>query len=275
MFRPTRLSAVLVLGLMIPTGLAFCAEAGETGKGGGDSPQLGITAHEPIYFSVGFNEFTNARFQFSLKFRPLGPQDDSQEGDGWWEDLYGAFTQTSVWDLESESKPFFDSSYRPSLFWYRHSISSSLAGANLGLAGGFEHESNGKGGTDSRSINLLFVRPIFTWGDSGAWRVTFSPKLYLYIEKSDNPDIQEFRGYGDYQFAVEHPNSWKVAATLRIGTAGHASILVDAAYPLRHLAKFFHFGYLHLQYFNGYGETLRNYDSLGPWQIRAGLMIAR
>jgi len=29
-----------------------------------------------------------------------------------------AYTQTSIWDLETESVPFLDTSYRPSLFWH-------------------------------------------------------------------------------------------------------------------------------------------------------------
>lgn len=264
---------VLLVGMA--TSMTGEEPAEETEGQARTTPQLGLTTYEPMYFSVGFNEITNARFQLSMKFRPLGPPDDNVPGQGWWEDLYAAYTQTSVWDLESESKPFFDSSYRPALFWYRKSIASDFLGADLGLAGGFEHESNGKGGDESRSINILFVRPTFTWGDPDAWHVTFSPKLYVYVEKSDNPDIGEFRGYGDYQLAVQHPNSWKVASTLRVGTSGKASVLLDASYPLENLGGFIRFGYLHVQYFDGYGETLRTYNMEGPWQLRVGLMIVR
>ncbi|RME73081.1 MAG: phospholipase, partial [Verrucomicrobia bacterium] len=96
-----------------------------------------------------------------------------------------------------------------------------------------------------------------------------------YVEKSDNPDIADFRGYGDYGVSLEHARRLKIAATLRVGTGGHASVLVDASYPLRALFSAVRYGYLHVQYFNGYGETLRSYDQRGPWQVRVGLMLVR
>jgi hypothetical protein len=37
---------------------------------------LGVMAHEPVYFTLGAHRGLNARFQISLKFRPLGPADD-------------------------------------------------------------------------------------------------------------------------------------------------------------------------------------------------------
>lgn len=240
---------------------------------------LGLSPHEPIYFSVGGKGGLNARFQLSFKFRPIGPSDDRLSGRGFWEDVYLGYTQTSLWDLHSLSKPFTDSSYRPSLFYHRYDIDADFLGGRLGLAAGLEHESNGKGANDSRSINIAFARPTLRWGDPEGWRLVVAPKFYGYLEKSENDDIQRFRGYGDFLFALEHPRSLKLAATFRAGTSGHGSVLVDASYPFARINDVFPLGlvhgYLHLQFFEGWGETLLHYDERAETQFRAGFMAVR
>ncbi len=267
-----------------------CAEAGTAGAAAapasGARPatalsrsDLGLSPHEPIYFSVGSKGGLNARFQLSFKFRPIGPSDDRIAGDRFWEDVYVAFTQTSLWDLHSLSKPFTDSSYRPAAFYHRYDTGVELLGARLGYAAGFEHESNGKGGADSRSINILFARPTLRWGERDGWQFVASPKLYWYLDKEENDDIQRFRGYGDFLFVLEHPRSLKLAATLRAGTFGHGSILVDATYPFAKINDFFPLGlvhgYLHLQFFDGWGESLLHYDERAETQFRVGFMAVR
>ena len=226
--------------------------------------------HEPVYFSVGANGVVNARFQLSVKIRPFGPLDERiYVPDSFLGNLYGAYTQTSLWDLGSESKPFFDTSYKPTLFFQRYDTGLEFLGAQLGYAAGFEHESNGQSGTASRSMNLLILRPTLRWDLGKGWTAAFSPKLYTYIEKEENDDIADYRGYGDYLFWVENPDSWKVAATVRLGTSGKGSLLLDGSYPIRKLLgdanpSGWANGYLHLQYFNGYTESLRTYNMQTP-----------
>ena len=75
----------------------------------------------------------------------------------WLSGFYFGYTQNSIWDLSSESKPFRDTSYRPSFFWKweRTDDATCVDGVRFGL----EHESNGGDGANSRSINTVFVRP--------------------------------------------------------------------------------------------------------------------
>ncbi len=241
--------------------------------------EFGLSPHDPIFFVVGGNGGLNARFQLSFKFRPIGPSDDRIAGRGFWEDTYVAYTQTSLWDLHSLSKPFTDSSYRPALFYHRYDTGLTLLGGRLGFSAGSEHESNGKGAPDSRSLNLLFARPTLRWGEANGWQFLASPKLYWYLDKGENADITRFRGYGDFHFALAHPASWKLSATLRAGTAGKGSVLLDASYPFARVNDFFPLGivhgYLHLQYFNGWGESLLHYNERADAQFRIGFMAIR
>lgn len=240
--------------------------------------ELGLSPYEPVYFSLGSHEVLNARFQFSLKYRPLGPTNDTIGGKYPWNDLYLAYTQTSVWDLESESKPFYDTSYRPSAFYQRRDMFDML-GARFSLRAGIEHESNGKGGADSRSINTLFVRPSWWWTLSPRWAVAFSPKAYAFLEKSENEDIAEYRGYVDWQLTLAHARDLRLTTTLRYGSGGHGSVLVDVSYPFSEIAPLraigLQHGFLHVQYFDGYGETILSYNRELAWQLRVGLMLVR
>lgn len=70
----------------------------------------------------------------------------------------------------------------------------------MGFAAGYERESNGKDGDDSRSLDILFVKPSFSFGDMADFRWTFTPKLHIHLEKEDNRDMVCYRGYGDFRF---------------------------------------------------------------------------
>ena len=233
-----------------------------------------FSPNEPNYFSAGSSGETNAKFQVSLKFRLFNPNTKTP----FLEKLYLAYSQTSIWQIGGSSAPFYDSSYRPSAFFLDEDIAQwpFRKWSRLGFQAAFEHESNGKDGPDSRSMNIAFVRPTFTmplWKD---YFISFGPKLYTYLEKEDNPDIAEYRGYGDYLIKVGETDGLQLATTLRKGTSKDAySAQFDLSYPLK-TATFGNLGgYLHLQYFEGYGESLLDYNRHVRPQFRIGLMITR
>jgi outer membrane phospholipase A len=233
-----------------------------------------FSPYEPNYFSAGSSGETNAKFQVSLKFRLFNPNTKTP----FLEKLYIAYSQTSIWQIGSSSAPFYDSSYRPSAFFLDDDVEQwpFRKWSRLGFQSGFEHESNGKDGVDSRSMNIAYVRPTFTlplWKD---YFVSFSPKLYGYLEKEDNPDIAEYRGYGDYLIKVGEVDGLQLATTLRKGTSKDAySAQFDLTYPLKSATFGNLGGYLHLQYFDGYGESLLDYNRHVRPQFRIGLMITR
>lgn len=232
-----------------------------------------FSPYEPNYFSVGSRGPTNARFQVSMKFRLFNPDTKTP----FLEKLYLSYSQTSIWNLSATSKPFYDSSYRPSLFFLDDAISQwPFAGSRLGFQAGLEHESNGKDEAESRSINIAFVKPTFTLPLTGNYFVSYAPKVYGYLDRDDNPDIAEYRGYADHILKVGETDGWQFASTIRKGTrSGVYSYLLDASYPLRRPTLGNLGGYLHVQYFNGYGESLLDYNRRFPPQFRIGLMITR
>jgi outer membrane phospholipase A len=230
-----------------------------------------LSEEEPVYFVMGYRDKDwNARFQLSFKYRLF----DQSSGFGaerpWLAGFYFAYTQNSLWDLSSQSKAFRDTSYRPSFFWkWERSDERTWIDA---LRAGYEHESNGRGGIESRSINTLFVRP--EWRRPvGAGNFEFTPKAYYYIAKDDNPDIQRYRGYVDWRVRHDAGGQWITTAIARVGTAGKGSLEVDLSRRTRDVKVGPVSGYLHFQFFNGYGESILDYNVRRTSQIRIGLAI--
>jgi len=232
-----------------------------------------FSPYEPNYFSAGSHGPTNARYQVSLKFRFFNPETKTP----FLEKIFFGYSQNSIWDLSSDSKAFRDSTYRPSLFFLDDTISQwTFWGTKLGIQGGFEHESNGKDGADSRSLDTVFVRPTLTFPLQSNHFISVSPKIYDYLEDEDNPDIAEYRGYVDLLLKIGERDGWQLATTLRKGTSPDPyRIQMDASFPLKNKTFGNLGGYLHLQYFNGYGETLIDYNQRVHTQFRVGLMITR
>lgn len=234
-----------------------------------------FSGHEPIYFLVGVNP-EDSKFQVSFKFQLF--DFDRQEGrrldllNG----IHLAYTQTSYWDLKSESRPFLDTGYKPELLYALEEVAAfPLPGvARWGLRAGIQHESNGKSGADSRSINIAYLRPRLLFGDPRGYYFELAPKLWSYLGSLDeNPGIHKYRGYGELLAAVGKEDGLRLAASYRQGTA-KASLQVDVTYPLFDLLPGRLPLYLHGQYFSGYAENLLGYTQRNE-AFRIGVAVYR
>ncbi|MCC7548864.1 MAG: phospholipase A [Burkholderiales bacterium] len=235
-----------------------------------------LSAYEPVYFSAGSHGGANAKFQLSLKYRLFNENAGLARRIPALAHLYLGYTQSSLWDLESRSNPFRDTSYQPRLFYADNDVwHGETQPVRLSAEFGLGHESNGRGGDESRSINIAYVRPGLTLGRTGKWQVTFAPKIYTYLDKEDNPDIAEYRGYVDYSATIGKADRWQLTGLLREGTGEGWSVQMDLSYPLRSVAIGNLNGYLHFQYFGGWGESMLDYDRRLPAQYRIGLMFVR
>lgn len=236
-----------------------------------------LSLYEPTYFAdgLGSNSENLARFQISLKFRFIMPDDPRSKG--FFDNLYFAYTQTSFWAMREESAPFRDNSYKPSAFYYIEDTGwKSSWWSRLGFAGGYEHESNGRDGPESRGIDIMFVKPIFEFGNLDGNFLTVAPKIYWYEHKAEeNRDIADYRGYVDLLLKYGSTDGWQLAATLRKGMkAGKGSIDTQFTYPLAKLISSAWGGYLWVGYFNGYGEDILDYNK-HRWMARIGFAVSR
>jgi outer membrane phospholipase A len=230
-----------------------------------------LSENEPMYIVVGARDYWSARFQLSFKYRLF----DYDTGFGakapWLAGLYFAYTQNSLWDLSDESKPFRDTNYRPSLFWrwLRTDDRTWIDGVRVGV----EHESNGGEGAGSRSLNIAFLRPEWRWKTASLGNYEFTPKVYYYFDKGENDDIDRYRGYVDWRARWDSGDNWIVTLLARMGSAHKGSLQLDLAWRARDLKIGPIGGYFYAQYFNGYGESLIDYNVKRPSQLRLGFAI--
>ncbi len=232
-------------------------------------------AHEAIYFVFGDRD-PAAKFQLSFKYRLRGfGTGDSAHA---FRALQFGYTQRSLWDITGNSSPFYDTSYMPSLFY--ESFEPAPTGSNdrltwLGYQTGYQHESNGGADAASRSFNTLFFRRGLMLGGADQWHLIVSPRISAYIGGlSDNPDLAAYRGYLEWMIALGKGSGPTLSYTGRAGkSANHFSSQFDLTIPVRN--QFLDFAtYITLQYFNGYGESLRAYDQHTE-SLRIGFSLVR
>ena len=249
---------------------ALCAAAASAQEAP-TSHVVPLQPYEPMYFIVGARGETTARFQLSFQYRLF----DSDKGWGahvpQLARLHFGYTQTTVWNLSDDSKPFHDTSYRPAFFWAREGEAGDWLPLDA-LRLGVEHESNGQSGAQSRSINIAFARPEWRWALEGGRSIEFTPKIYGYLDKEENPDIQKYRGYVDWRLRYgTEERSW--VAMARIGTSGKGSLTLDWFELARGRGPGLVGGYFHVQFFTGYGEDILDYNKRYKSQIRFGFAL--
>lgn len=198
-----------------------------------------------------------AKFQLSVKL-PLYTHRDSADG------LYFGFTLTSFWQLYNSevSKPFRETNYEPEVFYMQEADITVLGYDFNAFQVGFNHMSNGQSGLRSRSWNRLFTTFLFSDQDDlyylKAWyRIPEDEKADpLDPTGDDNPNIQDYYGRVELGYGRRLGN-FKLLAKLRnnmnFGT-NRGSIELNLTYPLSDRYE------LLVQYFNGYGDSLIDYD---------------
>ncbi len=216
-----------------------------------------LTVDEPMYLIAG-PEYPRGKFQISFKYR-LFDFDKSDEIEHS-HTLQFAYTQRSLWDLG----PFYDTSYMPELMYQwleTKTLFSPTSGVNwLGLESGVHHESNGRSGSEERSVNEVYVRPLFSIGSPEGWHVVLAPELYGYVGGlAYNPDINRYRGNSALRATLGKGNGASLMLTLFPGEHfEHGSRQWDLSVPVR--IPFTDLRtYLMVQYYDGYDESLITY----------------
>ena len=231
--------------------------------------------NQPIYFLYG-NADQAVKFQFSFDYK-LATTRWGAPGAEKITTLRLGYTQRSLWDIDASSSPFYDTSYMPEIAFNTDSVlpKENSVFTWLGWRVGYQHESNGKDGADSRSLNVVYLRPRFLLGDIDHWFALVLPEFQTYVGGvEDNPAIKNYRGYGKLKLYLGKNTGPTLMFT---GWAGkdfdHQSYQLDLAWPIS--TQLLHFEtFFQVQYFNGYGESLRAYDQKSQ-SLRFGLGLVR
>ena len=283
--RPAPARCVLDVAASSPSAMASIPAAGLSAKGSFAQPVVAqiertvanrFSTHEPIYFIYGRNA-PGAKFQFSFKYRLLSDSGVLGAGVPALRGLHLAYTQRSLWDIQAKSSPFFDTSYMPELIgeWQAARFLNPGPVQWLGQQLSLQHESNGRDGPTSRSVNIVYYRPGVIIGDVNGWNLILSPKFYVYVgDLSNNPDISKYRGYGEFRAAFGKNERFGLSFTGRLGEHfNKGSMQFDLTLPLR--SRLIDFAsYFMVQYFDGYGESLLEYNRHSS-TVRAGFSLVR
>lgn len=172
-------------------------------------------------------------------------------------DIWFAYTQSAYWQAYNgaESSPFRETNYMPELFSvWRIGLPISERWSWSMLSVGLKHQSNGRGSVlgISRSWNRLYANFGFEGPNT---EVYVRPWVRVIREDpDDNPDIEDFLGYGDVQ-VIYHRNASRFEFTTRLNpSTGKGMARLGYHFPL--------VGDLHgyVSVFSGYGESLLDYN---------------
>lgn len=201
-------------------------------------------------------ELANEEIKFQLSFKlPILTGLFGEKTQMWF-----GYTQVSLWQAynDSESRPFRETNFEPEVF-IRHDLALDLGPGTLDYVSvGFNHQSNGRPEPLSRSWNRLIGEVVYS---SNRW--AFSLRPWVRVPEStaddDNPDIEEFLGYGElnalYQTGRDHTLGLRVYNNVGSGAEkNRTSGEFSWSFPLGGTLR----GYI--QYYNGYGETLIDYN---------------
>ena len=235
-----------------------------------------ISAYQPTYFLVGTDP-AESTFQFSFKYRLFDPDSQLSEKISFINGFHFAYTQTSFWDLATDSLPFEDTSYKPELFFISPNLGNNFSqGQGFFFKTGIQHESNGQGGDDSRNTNFLYAQPIIIdFNSKTAFGILLAPKVWTYVDNDDesNRDLPDYRGYFELELKCGFAESLVVGSNLRWAKEG-GSIQLDATFPMHRIINGISGMYLQVQYVNALAESLINYDERIE-AFRIGLSIIR
>lgn len=263
--------------LLPETGLPAPTEAAPppSDRSAGNAFLTNLSAYEPIYAVYGPGTNTEARIQLSFKYQLFGSPGQLGKRSSLLDGLYFAYSQRMFWDLGERSSPFRNVDYQPELFYLSPAVSLS-SGTTLSAQIGLRHESNGRDGTASRSLNTVYIAPMAAVPLSGGYRLTVAPRLWFFAgDLGDNPDIRRYRGNTGLFAEVGEDDGLRLSTSTRFNVdSGKGSFAADVSYPLNRVLGGGPDFYLFGQSFVGYGENLLDYNRRTT-RLRIGVALVR
>lgn len=191
-----------------------------------------------------------AKFQLSLKTKIFHNMFQGHL------DLWMAYSQTAYWQIYNveRSRPFKELNYKPEII-ANFPIEFPFLGFYAKMIGiSFIHESNGQSDPISRSWNRIAFHAGF---ERNNWQVMLKPWIRIGSKIDDNEGISDFVGRGEANLTYDWGRQrFRAIArhSLNIGTKSRGSLQLNWSFPI-----FENFNG-HFQFFDGYGETLIDYN---------------
>lgn len=191
------------------------------------------------------------KFQLSVKF-PVSFNVLNTDTSLWF-----AYTQQAFWQSYNDniSAPFRDTNHEPEAFLL-YSVDQGIWGIKPNsIAIGLNHQSNGQAEPISRSWNRVYMDFLF---ETDSMIISVKPWYRIPEARSqdDNPNIEKYFGYGELNLVhvyEDYSVDIMIRNNLRVENKG--AVQVGFTFPAWGKIR----GYV--QYFNGYGQSLLDYDN--------------
>jgi len=219
--------------------------------------------------SLGQVDNTEVKFQFSFKFNLVEEFFDHFR-------LSFGYTNLSFWQLynKQDSAAFREANHEPELFLVYNPNTWGSKNIETIYRFGFVHQSNGQDVERSRSWNRIYVQIVrdlkFAVADLKVWhriheKAKESPDD---TEGDDNPDITDFLGNFELRMTTKiYNNTWSVLWRNNLKSPNKGAVDVTFSSPINENLK------VYVQYFNGYGESLIDYN-YSIERVGIGVVIA-
>lgn len=246
--------------------------------------QFAITPHKPNYIlPLTYNNNPNSRvfetlapddrlagdqdkyeLKFQLSFKiPLVRQFLFDESSLWF-----AYSQVAFWQMYNldASSPFRETNYEPEFIWVNKTSFDVLGFRNSFITLSLNHQSNGRSKPLSRSWNRIIAQFILEKNNT---ILSFRPWYRLPEDDEDdgNPHIERYLGYAEFS-ALHKYKEHLSTIMLRNNFRSENKTTVELTYTFKFSNRFKGIA----QYFNGYGESLIDYDHRVQ-RLGVGIMI--
>ncbi len=167
-----------------------------------------------------------------------------------------AYTNRSFWQAynSDDSSPFRETNHEPELIMTWLNDWSLFGFQNVANQLAFNHQSNGRSEPLSRSWNRIYANFLF---EREQYFFSFKPwyRIPEDREDDDNPDIEDYLGHfeltGGYR---TDGHSFSMLLRNNLQSDNHGAVELRWSFPMGSRVR----GYV--KYFNGYGESLIDYD---------------
>lgn len=228
-------------------------------------PYFGL--YKDNYFTVGTTPFrkptstnSDVKFQISLSIRLTNAVLP------WNSFLFLFYTQKTFWNVFQNSMPMHDLNFNPGIGWSKPFFNKGRYAGKLTML--VEHESNGRNGLDSRSWNRVSFYGSTIIDD---WLMVHAKFWIPIIDGENNRDILKYCGIYQSGVVVTTPNkkfSFGLTMVKRSGWNLNFNTILEASWKVHEKSNL----NLFAQYYNGYGESLLDYNQFHS-RLRVGIVF--
>lgn len=216
------------------------------------------TTTEPADKALSDLKHAEAEFQFSTKILIYENLFDDNGH------LYMGYTNHSFWQIYSDedSAPFRETDHQPELLLSFTNDWEFFGFRNVLNEFALNHQSNGKGGIQSRSwnrvmMNSVFERGRFVFALSPWYRIPEPEQEYPGDpDGDDNPDISHYMGRFEFNGAYEKGNNiFNIMLRNNFDADNKGAMEIGWSFPVSTNLRG------QVKYFNGYGHSLIDYNA--------------